>query len=237
MADETIIISNLPTHTPVGTDYLAIEDSSVTGKNTVNAIVAAAAQVQTNASNIATNTSGITSLNGRFSYVSGVSTHTLTASGLYYCASDCTDLPFPGTWVVEVISNTAGTNVKQTARLLATEGAEFEQHLTGGAWNGWVDVGRMRPFNGSMTAVQYFRKAGNPNYGSFLILGTFGGIGGVAIACTVSNGSLGSVINLLTGAAWSSTNLTITYGVTDGIGYVGLKTTSSANSSGVIIGG
>jgi len=52
MADETTIISNLPTHTPAGSDYLAIEDSSVTGKNTVNTIVAAAAQVQTNASAI-----------------------------------------------------------------------------------------------------------------------------------------------------------------------------------------
>ena len=52
MADESVIISNLPTHTPAGSDYLAIEDSSVTGKNTVNTIVAAAAQVQTNASAI-----------------------------------------------------------------------------------------------------------------------------------------------------------------------------------------
>ena len=95
----------------------------------------------------------------------------------------------------------------------------------------------MAPFSGSYTTASYVRKPGNANYGSFLILGTFGGIGGVVIACTVANGSLGSVINLLTGAAWSSANLTITYSVTDGIGYVGLKTTSSANSSGVIIGG
>ena len=63
MADETIIISNLPTHTPAGTDYLAIEDSSVTGKATVNDVVAAATQVQTNASNIATNASAIAQLN------------------------------------------------------------------------------------------------------------------------------------------------------------------------------
>jgi FtsH-binding integral membrane protein len=95
----------------------------------------------------------------------------------------------------------------------------------------------MKPFSGVLTTAQYFRKAGNSSYGSFLIMGTFGGIGGVVIACTVSNSSLGSVINLLTGAAWSNTNLTITYSVTDGIGYVGLKTTSSSNSSGVIIGG
>lgn len=156
---------------------------------------------------------------------------------LYYCASDCTDLPFPGTWVIAVIANPTGANVKQTARLLTAEGAEFEQHLLGGTWSGWVDVGRMAPFSGSYTTASYVRKPGNANYGSFLILGTFGGIGGVVIACTVANGSLGSVINLLTGAAWSSANLTITYSVTDGIGYVGLKTTSSANSSGVIIGG
>jgi hypothetical protein len=95
----------------------------------------------------------------------------------------------------------------------------------------------MKPFSGSLATAQYFRKAGNSSYGSFLIMGTFGGIGGVIIGCTVSDGNLGSTINLLTGAAWSNTNLTITYSVTDGIGYVGLKTTSSANSSGVIIGG
>lgn len=65
MADETTIISNLPTHTPAGSDYLAIEDGSVTGKNTVNTIVAAAAQVQTNASNIATNTAAISQLNSK----------------------------------------------------------------------------------------------------------------------------------------------------------------------------
>lgn len=53
MAD-SIIISNLPTHTPVGSDYLAIEDSSVTGKAAVDDVVAAAAQVQTNASAIGT---------------------------------------------------------------------------------------------------------------------------------------------------------------------------------------
>lgn len=196
-----------------------------------------AGDIADNTSAINANASAIGTLNGRFSYVSGVSTHTLITSGLYYCASNCNDLPFPGTWVVEVISNTAGTNVKQTARLMASEGAEFEQHLVSGAWSGWVDVGRMKPFSGSMTTTQYFRKAGNANYGSFLVMGTFGGIGGVIIGCTVSNGSLGSVINLLTGAAWSNTNLTITYAVTDGIGYVGLKTTSSSNSSGVIIGG
>ena len=236
MAD-SIIISNLPTHTPVGSDYLAIEDSSVTGKAAVDDVVAAAEAVQTNADNIATNTSGISALNGRFAYVSGVSVQTLTASGLYYCASDCTGLPFSGTWVLTVIANPAGTSVKQIARSLSAEGAEFEQHLVGGAWSGWVDVGRMKPFSGVLTTTQYFRKAGNASYGSFLIMGTFGGIGGVIIGCTVSGGNLGSTINLLTGAAWSNTNLTITYTVTDGIGYVGLKTTSSSNSSGVIIGG
>lgn len=240
MADESIIISNLPTHTPAGSDYLAIEDISVTGKATVDDIVAAATQVQTNASNIATNTSNITSLNGRFAYVSGVSTRTLTKSGLYYCASDCTDLPSPSpvtTWVITVIANTSGTTVKQIARAAAGEGYEYEQHLLSGTWSGWVDVGRMVPFSGSFASAAYFHKPGSANYGSFLIMGTFGGIGGVVIACTVSGGNLGSTINLLTGAAWSNTNLTITYSVTNGVGYIGLKTTSSANSSGVILGG
>lgn len=52
MADESIIISNLPTHTPAGSDYLAVEDNSVTGKATVNEVVAAAQAVQTNESAI-----------------------------------------------------------------------------------------------------------------------------------------------------------------------------------------
>lgn len=234
---EFIDFGGFPTVNPTGTGYLMLDNGAATGKNTIDNIVAAAAAVQQAAAGVAENTAAIEGLIGRFAYVSGVSTRTLTASGLYYCASDCTDIPFPGTWVVEVIANTTGTNVKQIARTMASEGAEFEQHLVSGSWSGWVDVGRMKPFSGAMTTTQYFRKAGNANYGSFLILGTFGGIGGVAIACTVANGSLGSVINLLTGAAWSSANLTITYSVTDGIGYVGLKTTSSSNSSGVIIGG
>lgn len=265
MADESIIISNLPTHTPAGSDYLAIEDSSVTGKNTVNTIVAAAQAVQTNKSAIGvlsslttsaksnlvaavnevdshadTNAAAIAGLNGRFAYISGVSVQTLTTSGLYYCASDCTDLPSPSpvtTWVITVIANTSGTTVKQIARAAAGEGYEYEQHLVGGTWSGWIDVGRMVPFSGSYTAATYVRKPGSASYGSFIIMGTFGGIGGVIIGCTVSGGNLGSTINLLTGAAWSNTNLTITYSVTDGIGYVGLKTTSGANSSGVIIGG
>lgn len=54
MADETVIISNLPTHTPAGSDYLAIENSTETGKNTVNNIVAAAQAVQTNTQAIGT---------------------------------------------------------------------------------------------------------------------------------------------------------------------------------------
>lgn len=240
MADESIIISNLPTHTPVGSDYLAVEDISVTGKATVDDVVAAAEAVQTNADNIATNTSGISALNGRFSYVSGVSVQTLTTSGLYYCASDCTGLPSPSpvtTWVITVIANTSGTTVKQIARAAGGEGYEYEQHLVGGTWSGWIDVGRMVPFSGSFTSATYFHKPGNASYGSFLIMGTFGGVGGVIIGCTVSGGNLGSTINLLTGAAWSSTALTITYSVTNSVGYIGLKTTSSANSSGVIIGG
>lgn len=186
------------------------------------------------------NAAAISQLNSKFAFVSGVSTHTLTTSGLYYCSADCTDLPSPSPvtkWVIAVIANTAGTTVKQIARAAAGEGYEYEQHLLGGTWSGWIDVGRMVPFSGSFTSATYFHKPGNANYGSFLIMGTLGGVGGVVIACTVANGSLGTVINLLTGAAWSNSALTITYGVTDGIGYVGLKTTSSNNSSGVIIGG
>ena len=39
MADK--YISQFPTHTPVGSDFLAVEDSSETGKATINNIVAA----------------------------------------------------------------------------------------------------------------------------------------------------------------------------------------------------
>ena len=237
---ELIDFGGLPTVSPSGTHHLMLDNGAATGKNTINNIVAAAAAVQQAAAGVAENTAAIEGLIGRFAYVSGVSTHTLTASGLYYCASDCTDLPSPSpvtTWVITVIANTSGTTVKQIARAAAGEGYECEQHLVGGTWSGWIDVGRMVPFSGSYTAATYVRKPGGASYGSFIIMGTFGGVGGVIIGCTVSNGSLGSVINLLTGAAWSNANLTITYSVTNGVGYIGLKTTSSSNSSGVIIGG
>lgn len=80
MADETVIISNLPTHTPAGSDYLAIENSTETGKNTLDTIVAAATQVQTNASNIATNTAAISQLNSKLSKTSGTYTPTFSWS-------------------------------------------------------------------------------------------------------------------------------------------------------------
>ena len=45
MADK--YISEFPTHTPAGTDYLAVEDNSETGKATINNIVEAAAVILT----------------------------------------------------------------------------------------------------------------------------------------------------------------------------------------------
>lgn len=48
MADtlDPIIISDLPEHTPAGTDVLLLEDASETGRNTLDNIVAAAQSVQ-----------------------------------------------------------------------------------------------------------------------------------------------------------------------------------------------
>ena len=182
--------------------------------------------------------SRVTTVEGRFTYKNGVSTHSLTKSGLYYCNSTCTDIPFPGTWVISVISNPGGTNVKQVARLLSAEGAEFEQHLMDGQWTGWIEVGRIKPFaSANLHGTGWFRKAGNANYGSFLILGTIGGIGGVAIAGIINNGSLGTVRNLMTNADWSNSKLTLSYSITDGIGYIGLTTTSTSASTGMILCG
>ena len=90
---ELIDFGGLPTVSPSGTHHLMLDNGAATGKNTINNIVAAAAAVQQAAAGVAENTAAIEGLIGRNAYLSGVSTHALTASGLYYCASDCTDLP------------------------------------------------------------------------------------------------------------------------------------------------
>ena len=57
---DTVIISNLPSHSPSGSDYLAVENDSLTGKATINDVVGASGSVVTLNSQVST-------LNNKFS--------------------------------------------------------------------------------------------------------------------------------------------------------------------------
>ena len=54
MPDDTVIISNLPSHSPSGSDYLAVENDSLTGKASVDDVVGASSSVATLNSNAST---------------------------------------------------------------------------------------------------------------------------------------------------------------------------------------
>lgn len=191
-----------------------------------------------NGSDIGTTLSGLTD---RFSYQNGVNLNNLTIAGLYYCNAPTngpSGTPFTS-WAVEVFASgtSSSSAIKQVARAISSEGTEFERHRISGTWSAWSEVGRINPFSGTFSSTTWFRKPGNATYGSFIIVGTFGGLGGMSLLGIVNNSSLSSLINLRTGEAYSSTALTVSYGVTDGVGYVGFKTSSSSGSVGAIIGG
>ena len=173
----------------------------------------------------------------QFPYVSGISLNNLTTGGIYYC-DGCTNFPSGAPWtafVVEVCS--VGSVIKQIARpVYADNGFCFERRYASGTWDEWIETGRTVVFKGDTSTTQYIRKPGDPNYGSFLITGTSAGDGGVVIGVIINNGSITSARNLMTNAAWSG-NLTITYSVSNNVGYIGLKTTSSAGTQVCIIGG
>ena len=177
-------------------------------------------------------------LTGQITYQSGVSLKSL-APGIHIVANATDTPPYtPWTsWVCIVAGSSSGQTTKIIARPLSVETGTWEIHRVSGTWSDWLETGRTYPLTGNLSTATPIRKPGPPTYGSVLITGTVGGIGGVVIAVTISNGAIGSIRNLMTGAAWSNTNLTITYGVSNNVGYLTFKTTSSANSNLCIIGG
>lgn len=177
-------------------------------------------------------------LTGRITYQSGVSLKSLDP-GIHIVAN-ATDYPpyTPWTsWVCIVAGASSGHTTKIIARPLSVETGTWEIHRVSGTWSDWRETGRTYPLTGNLSTATPIRKPGPPTYGSVLITGTVGGIGGVVIAVTISNGAIGSIRNLMTGTAWSNSALTITYGVNNNVGYLTFKTTSTANSNICIIGG
>lgn len=177
-------------------------------------------------------------LTGQITYQSGVSLKGLTPG--IHIVTNATDTPpyTPWTsWLCFVGGNSSGTFTKIVARPVAIDTGTWEIHRVSGTWSDWNETGRTYPLTGNLNTATAIRKPGPPTYGSVLITGTVGGIGGVVIAVTISNGAIGTIRNLMTGAAWSNTNLTITYGVTNNVGYLTFKTTSTAESNICIIGG
>lgn len=161
--------------------------------------------------------------------------NTLTMSGLYFC-SNCTDRPpvtTYTTWCVQVISN--GSSLRQVAIAWASaDEVRWERSYSAitSTWSDWLETHMSVRARGNLSTQQSFRKAGQADYGSFIILGTVGGVGGVCIACNVSNSAISTKINLYTGSAWSNANFTIDYNVdSESVGWIKLKTTSSLLSA------
>ena len=179
----------------------------------------------------------IDSLNGKFAYKSGISLNDLKTAGLYYCDS-MSDTPSgaPWTsWVVEVFR--ASSAVKQIAYPVGADTGMYTRRSDGSSWTDWINASPINQAFGDLSTIKYVAKPKGAPYGSFFIIGTVGGIGAVALVVTINNSAISSIVNLVTGAAWTNANFTITYSVTNGVGYIGLKTTSSSGSNLSIIAG
>lgn len=120
----TTTISGLPTKTPTGAEYIPIEDSSSTGKATINNIVGKSADV--------------TTLKSRFEYKSSVSLDTLTDSGLYWVDNATGGPPEAAytTWIVIAIA--AGDWGKQIATCASNNGVRYERLRSSGTWGDWM---------------------------------------------------------------------------------------------------
>lgn len=175
----------------------------------------------------------------KWGYKSSVSINGIKDPGLYFCQS-CTDVPLSvfNEWSVEVIASgkgeSAGTIV-QIAKPTIRSGLEFTRYFTNNAWTPWAQAGRTVAINDNLSTVKYYPKPGSARYGSFIVMGTYYGVGSTAVLCSVENGSLGSMINMFTGQTYSG-GLAISFGVENGVGWIGLKTSSSGISVGCIIG-
>lgn len=172
-------------------------------------------------------------------YKSSVSLNSVKDPGLYFC-QNCTDVPLSvfGEWSVEVIASGKGENagtIMQIAKPTIRSGVEFTRYFTNNAWTPWAQAGRTVAINDNLSTVKYYPKPGSASYGAFIVMGTYYGVGSTAVLCSVENGSLGSMINMFTGQTYSG-GLTISFGVENGVGWIGLKTAQSGTSVGCIIG-
>ena len=173
----------------------------------------------------------------RWGYRHNVSFNTLITPGEYYC-ENCTDAPEDQfSWILEVIpSTTSGDTVKQIAKKVTSD-VRYERYKTASSgWTNWVQTTRSSSVRDNLSTVKYFQKPGSYNYGTFLILGTFYGVGGKAILCNINNGSISSKINLFTGQAHTGDPVITYYMDSNSVGWVGLETSQSGISMGTIIG-
>lgn len=186
---------------------------------------------------LSTHQSSITSLNDRFAYKNGISLNDLKTAGLYFCDSvSGTPSGAPWTsWIVEVYR--AANAVKQVIYPLTVDTGMYMRRYDGSTWTDWVNACPINHIAADLSTIKYIAKPKGASYGSFFIIGTVGGIGAVALVVTINNSAIASIVNLVTGAAWTNTGFTVTYSVTNGIGYIGVKTTSTSGSNLTIIAG
>ena len=177
------------------------------------------------------------SLNSRFAYKNGGSLNDLKTAGLYFCDSP-TDKPANAPWTSWAVEAIKATNaVKQIAYPVGADAGMWTRRYDGSSWTDWVNVCPTNQIVGNISTTKYIAKPKGYGYGSFFIIGTVGGIGAVALVVTINNSAISSIINLVTGAAWTNANFTVTYSVTNGVGYIGVKTTSTANTNITVIAG
>jgi hypothetical protein len=179
-------------------------------------------------------------LNSKFNmmYVENTSVNMLTENGTFFCYQ-CANIPIfdqIDTWILTV-NKYSNTYVKQTARAANQYSRSLlilERTYTSNGWSGWNILKNFVADSKKLSDdYEYYVKFGNSQYGSAIIAGTFGGIGAVLLGITISNGSIASVQNLMTGSPWSNAALSIAYAINsnDSRGYFGLKTTSTSSSN------
>ena len=131
----------------------------------------------------------------------------------------------------------ASSAVKQIAYPLVADTGMFMRRYDGSTWTDWVNASPINQVFGDLSTIKYVAKPKGAPYGSFFIIGTVGGVGAVALVVTINNSAISSIINLVNGSAWTNTNFTVSYSVTNGVGYIGLKSTSTSGSNLSIIAG
>lgn len=132
MPDDNVIISNLPSHSPSGSDYLAVEDSSLTGKATVNDVVGASSSVAT--------------INAKIGSTALPTTAQTLTGAIAEHESDITTLNSNLALKSGNISVTSGWTVQNGNNWCRKSGhvAEFYLEVTGGTLaSGWNNLGTL----------------------------------------------------------------------------------------------